>query len=29
MIDIKERGRAKAAELWDVTLETGFKPNLV
>ena len=29
MIDLKERGRAKAGELWDVTLEKGFKHNLV
>ena len=24
MIDLKERGRAKAGELWDVALEKGF-----
>ena len=29
MIDLKERGRAKAGELWDVALEKGFKHNLV
>ena len=29
MIDLKERGRAKAGELWDVALEKGFKYNLV
>ena len=29
MIDLKERVRAKAEELWDVALEKGFKHNLV
>ena len=29
MTDLKERGRAKAGGLWDVTLEKGFKHNLV
>ena len=24
MIDLKERGRAKAGELWDVAFEKGF-----
>ena len=29
MINLKERGRAKAEEPWDVALEKGFKHNLV
>ena len=29
MIDLKERGRAKAGELRDVAFEKGFKHNLV
>ena len=27
MIDLKERGRAKAGELWDVAFEKGFKSD--
>ena len=29
MIDLKERGRAKTGELWDVALKKGFKHKLV
>ena len=29
MIDLEERGRAMAGELWDVALEKDFKHKLV